>query len=622
MSEILDRRSLMSQRAGRARIAALGVAALLTAVGLAATEQSAQAASTVTVNPATTYQTIDGFGASEAFGMSGTIRTASASVQKQALDALFSTTSGAGLTILRNIIPSDSSHSIEPNAPSGGPNGTPNYVWNASSPSVDWDQLWVAQQAKNTYGVTNFFNDAWSAPGYMKTNNSESNGGSLCGTTGASCSSGDWRQAYSNYLIQHEKYWVAAGLPPSALGFVNEPSFKTNYSSMDFSPAQVTSFVKVLGPALRSSGLKEKLVCCDPVGWNQLPSYASAIGADSTANQYVDLYTSHGYGGAPNSVVNTNGKPVWETEWSAGSGANESWDNNDAFSGFSWAQNIHNGLVNANLSAFLYWWGIDAYAGNSSLAGITNGQLTVSKRLWAFANYSRYIRPGAVRIGASTGDSNLKLSAYRNADGSIAVVVLNTAQSAITANYAVSGASGSATPYLTNNSNNAAAQATIPLSGGSFSATVPARSLVTYRIPAGGSQTTTTTTSTTSGTSTSTTTSTTTTTSRTTTSTTGGSGNGSGCTATYTLASSWDGGFVANVTVKALSAISGWRVSVTLPSGAVVTNVWNGVATGSSGTVQVSNQSYNGTLSAGGSADFGFQGTGNGAGATVSCSSG
>jgi len=37
----------------------------------------------------------------------------------------------------------------------------------------------------------------------MKTNGMDSNGGSLCGVTGATCSSGDWKQAYANYLVKY-----------------------------------------------------------------------------------------------------------------------------------------------------------------------------------------------------------------------------------------------------------------------------------------------------------------------------------------------------------------------------------------------------------------------------------
>lgn len=92
------------------------------------------------------------------------------------------------------------------------------------------------------------------------------------------------------------------------------------------------------------------------------------------------------------------------------------------------------------------------------------------------------------------------------------------------------------------------------------------------------------------------------------------------CTAAYTVQDQWNSGFVATVTVTAASTpLTGWRVTLNLPSGASVSSMWNGVASGTSGTVTVTNQSYNGRLAAGQSTSFGFQGTGNGSGATVTC---
>ena len=92
------------------------------------------------------------------------------------------------------------------------------------------------------------------------------------------------------------------------------------------------------------------------------------------------------------------------------------------------------------------------------------------------------------------------------------------------------------------------------------------------------------------------------------------------CSAAYTVSNAWSGGFVANVTVTAGgSAISGWTVTLTLPSGTAVANVWNGQATGTTGTVTVANLGYNGALAAGQNTAFGFQGTGAGTGVTASC---
>jgi acetylxylan esterase len=92
------------------------------------------------------------------------------------------------------------------------------------------------------------------------------------------------------------------------------------------------------------------------------------------------------------------------------------------------------------------------------------------------------------------------------------------------------------------------------------------------------------------------------------------------CTAGYALTSTWPGGFVANVTVTAGGApIGGWTVTLALPAGASVANSWNGQFSAGSGTVRVTNMSYNGALGAGQATAFGFQGSGTGSGATVSC---
>jgi len=607
----------MSISPRRGRFVSTAAAGLL-GVGtlVAVTQTPANAASTVAVDGATTYQTIDGFGVSEAFGQANAIRTLTGTAQKQALDLLFNTSTGAGFSILRSLIPSGSD-SIEPNSP-GSPTATPTYVWNGSSDTTDQGQLWLAKQAK-TYGVTNFYNDAWSAPGYMKTNGSNVNGGSLCGTTGASCSSGDWRQAYANYLVQDAKFWASVGLTPSAVDFVNEPSLTTSYDSMLATSAQAADFLSVFGPTMKASGLSTKVACCDTLGFNVLPGYVSAVEGNSAANAGVGLFTSHGYSGAPTSPINSTGRPVWESEWAInGSNWDTAWDDGTADSGLSWAQNIQTGMTGANLSAFLYWWGISNTSHDSSLIGLSGSTLTPSKRYYALANYSRFVRPGAVRISATSAASGLSVSAYRNTDGSVVLVALNTASSATTAGYSVANtgsSTGTVTPYLTDTNDSTAAQTPIALSGGTFTATVPARSLVTYRITGGTSPTPSPSATSSPSASPSATASPSTTPSASATGQPTGtpSGSGTGCTAAYSVTNSWPGGFQASVTAtnsSATAATSGWTVRWTLPSGQAISQLWNGALTTSGSDVTVTNLSYNGALAPGASTTFGFTGTG------------
>jgi O-glycosyl hydrolase len=126
----------------------------------------------ITVNVNTKYQQIDGFGFSQAFGRASQFQNANASTQKQALDYLFSTSTGAGFSIIRNRIGSGGSgDSIEPNSP-GSPSAAPNYVWDNN----DSGQVWFTKQAVS-YGVKTIYADAWGAPGFMKTSGSDSSPG-------------------------------------------------------------------------------------------------------------------------------------------------------------------------------------------------------------------------------------------------------------------------------------------------------------------------------------------------------------------------------------------------------------------------------------------------------------
>ncbi|HTJ70118.1 MAG TPA: cellulose binding domain-containing protein [Actinospica sp.] len=584
----------IGSRTTRAVGVTTGVSLVAASMLVLSVAHSAYAADAATINGSTTYQTITGFGASEAFGEAQTVMNASSSVQQQVLADLYSPTTGAGLTMLRNEISADSGSTIEPNAPSS-PTAAPTYL-PLSSINQDAGQLWFAQQIKADYGVTNVFADAWSAPAFMKTNNATDNGGAVCGLSGATCSSGSWVQAYANYLEQYAADYSAAGDPLTYVGPENEANLSTSYDSMQLSPAQTAQFLDTLGPTIANSGLNTKVECCATEGWDYASQYASAIEADSTALSYTKVFTSHGYTSAPTSALSGWSNPAWQTEWSTFETWDPAWDDGTDASGFTWAQHIYQGLTGANLGAFLYWWGSTTPSENGDNEGlllINGSTITPSGRLWAFANYSRYIKPGAVRIGASSGNSALDLSAYKNPDGSISVVVLNTASSADTVNYALTGTgitSGTATPVLTNASNNAAAQTAIPVNAGTFTATVPARSLETFVITPGGS-----------GGSTGTGTG------------TGGSSSGpaSTCSVTYQTTSQWTGGFTANVTVNntGTTPISGWTAGFTFPGDQKVTNAWNATVSQSGEAVTATNASYNGTIAAGSSTSFGFQGT-------------
>ncbi|XVV11271.1 GH12 family glycosyl hydrolase domain-containing protein [Actinoplanes sp. CA-131856] len=85
---------------------------------------------------------------------------------------------------------------------------------------------------------------------------------------------------------------------------------------------------------------------------------------------------------------------------------------------------------------------------------------------------------------------------------------------------------------------------------------------------------------------------------------------GSGCRVTYAT-NTWNTGLTANVTVTntGSTALNGWTLGFTLPSGQTITGSWNATLTGSTGAITARNVAHNGTVAPNASASFGFQAT-------------
>lgn len=392
----------------------------------------------ITVHDRVRHQEIDGFGISQAFRRNELVRALAPERQREILDLWFDRESGAGLSILRLGIgsspagsPYDHMVSIQPEDP-GGPDAPPRYVWDGD----DNSQVWVAKEAR-AYGVERFYADAWSAPGYMKDNGDDKNGGTL---------KPEWYQAYARYLVQYTRFYAREGIRITDLGFTNEPDYTATYASMRFTPRQAADFAKVLGPIARGV----RVACCDSFGWREARAYTAAIEADPQARRWVKTHTGHTYASPVDGPLPT-GRKTWMSEWNPdGATWNESWDDGSGQDGLTVASAVHDALTLGDASAYVFWLGASRGATRALLQiDETARTYRVSKRLWALAAYSRFVRPGAVRVEATAADPALKVSAFRNPDGTRVVEALNTATAPVTWN----GVRGRATAYLTDEAN-------------------------------------------------------------------------------------------------------------------------------------------------------------------------
>lgn len=110
------------------------------------------------------------------------------------------------------------------------------------------------------------------------------------------------------------------------------------------------------------------------------------------------------------------------------------------------ARIIHHDIVYAGAQSWQWWRSVggdykDGLIREYSDETLLNGEVKDSKLMWALGNYSRFIRPGAIRKAITAKDKNGKIipegdtdvnglmcSAYQNADGSEVMVVINYAK--------------------------------------------------------------------------------------------------------------------------------------------------------------------------------------------------
>jgi glucuronoarabinoxylan endo-1,4-beta-xylanase len=255
----------------------------------------------------------------------------------------------------------------------------------------------------------------------------------------------------------------------------NEPDCACNFGNA-WNPGQTAAFVDVLGPKLHALSPPVKLLSPEtafpPDNFN---NFVSAIESDSTANAQTDIFSTHQYGNIIG-ITNDGSHHIWETEVFDGG----SWDPSIA-EALNVQSLMYDSVVTSGLSAWNYW-NIVCGSGcsNNGLTGdFSGGSLSeLPKRYYAVGNWSRYVRPGWVRIGVSGSLGGIFPVAFKDPiSGKFAIIAINNSGSDIqNITFGVSGASvtGSVTPYITSGTPIGALGSDGNLSAGSASSNVPA----------------------------------------------------------------------------------------------------------------------------------------------------
>lgn len=374
-----------------------------------------------TLNGAVIHQTIDGFGAGAVFLDAGLDPLTDAN-----MDALYGTGANQmGLTLIRLRI----------------------------APDGNWtDQILDGQKAKQR--GARILATPWTPPAAMKDNDSLVNGGSVIPSM------------YPNLVAYFNNFtdtMAANGAKVDVLSIQNEPDFTATYESCRWNASQLDNFFHNF-----ASGVKTPMLMPESFHYDQTLSNPTL--ADSAAAANVAYIGGHLYGAGIQDypLAHSLGKHTWMTEYLV--------NNQSIDAAVDTGQQISDTLTVGNMSAYIWWKTI----GNAN--GLLNAAGVLQPRAYVMAQFSKFVRPGDIRIDVPLNTSPLGLSGFMDPiSGRFAVVAVNDTTLPITQTFTINGIITSPlTPWITSATQSLEQQASVDASQGSFTYTVPSFSVVTF----------------------------------------------------------------------------------------------------------------------------------------------
>jgi len=406
---------------------------------------------TITVDPSRTYQSMDGFGASITDSSAAVLYRLDPAAREQAMRSLFDPVRGIGVSALRQPIGS-SDFTDEPHYTYDDmPPGQTDFALAHFSIAHDRAQILpLLRRARALNPRLTVIATPWSPPAWMKTTDSLV-GGRL---------KDDFRvyAAYARYFVKFVEAYRAAGVPVDFLTVQNEPQNRTpnGYPGMDLPVAQEVKLIEAVGPALRAAGLRTRILAYDhnwtthpgdiastPPGEDPETDYPYEVLA-SPAARWVAGTAYHCYSGDPSAQTALHDaypdKGIWFTECSGSHGPTDPPAKFFRDTLTFHARNVTIGTTRNWAKTAITWnialdstggphnGGCDTCTGLLTLEA--DGTVSTNAEYYTIGHLSKFVRPGAVRIastsfGTTGWNGQIMDVAFRNPDGSTALVVHN-----------------------------------------------------------------------------------------------------------------------------------------------------------------------------------------------------
>lgn len=378
------------------------------------------------IRPEVTYQKMLGFGGAFTEAAAYTLSRISEDKRAEVIRSYFDTEDGIGYTIGRVHI-----HSCD--------FALGNYTYVEDNDTelktfdISRDHKWVLPLIKDAMkvkggGIT-MLASPWSPPAWMKTNGDMNHGGQL---------KQEYAEVWARYYTKFIRAYEAAGVPIWGITVQNEPAAVQRWDSCIYSGEEERDFVKNhLGPIMHQEGLQDVNILIWDHNRDVIVERASAVLSDPEAAKYVWGTGFHWYCSEEFENVGKvhdlfPDKHLLFTEGCKEAGVKLG----EWFTGEHYGRNMIGDLNNWT-EGYLDWNIVLDETGGPNhvnnlcdapiIADTTTNTLLYNSSYYYIGHFSKFIRPGAVRIGleAKSNPAGVYTTAFLNEDGTVAVVVMN-----------------------------------------------------------------------------------------------------------------------------------------------------------------------------------------------------
>ncbi|MFI5350705.1 MAG: glycoside hydrolase family 30 beta sandwich domain-containing protein [Elusimicrobiota bacterium] len=282
-------------------------------------------------------------------------------------------------------------------------------------------------------GKLTMFASPWSPPAWMKDNNDVIHGGKL---------KPEYYQSWANYYTKFIRAYEREGVPVWGITIQNEPMASQTWESCIYTADEEKNFLKkYLGPAMAKAGLGDRKILIWDHNRDLMHQRASVIFDDPEASKFAYGLAYHWYEGDNAQPLNDNVRRVAESYpdkpliFSEGTIEDfdaarlDDWSLGERY-GREMIRDFNNGTAAwTDWNLMLDERGGPNHVGNYCMAALHVDSKTHTLRYTNIYEYmghfSKFVRPGARRVAASSSKDGLLATAFLNMDGSLAVIVMN-----------------------------------------------------------------------------------------------------------------------------------------------------------------------------------------------------